>query len=524
MSEEANDKHLHGAFEELRSINRLIDKICRVRETNHIMSIIIDEAVKLSGANQGIINLVTRVKEVGLVTVVRKQQPSSEDLPFKVNDQICGWVLRNQMLLKIDDLDNDERVPGLSSEKGRFKSVLCCPMVSRGDVVGLLSLVRDKDTGPFTDEHGRVVGIVASQSAQLLSNALLLEELARKNELLQLSRQELHDENIRLKAEIKSSFAFENIIGKSEHMKKVLTLASKVSANDSPVLINGETGTGKELVARAIHFNSHRKDKPFVIKNCGVKTETLLESELFGHRKGAFTGADKDKPGLFKEADGGTVFLDEIGDAPLSTQVAILRVIETGEIRPVGASKTDFVDVRVISATNKNLQELIDEKKFRQDLFYRLNTFTITMPPLRHRVEDISPLTEHVLKKLRVRLRNDELSISPEALKALEQCRWPGNVRQLENEIERAALVCDTDNVITMADLSPEVTGVADSEVRGTGGQGALREAVENIERDLITKTLAEMRGNILKSSKLLGLTRKGLKDKMSRYGIKWED
>jgi Nif-specific regulatory protein len=510
---------LEEALAELETINRIIGRICQLSETNHIMSIIVDELVKYTGASQGVINLVRAGAADDMETIVRDRDIHAEDDVFRLDDLIAGWVLTEKKLLKIDDIETDNRFPAMSSKGGRFTSITCAPMMARGKVIGLTSLVRDAQAGPFTDDQCRMVGIVASQSAHILANALLMQELAKKNELLEAVRLALSEENARLQTEVAETFAFESIIGKSPAMKRVLTLTSKVSANDIPVLITGPTGTGKELIARAIHYNSRRSDKPFVVKNCGVKTESLLESELFGHVKGAFTGADRSKVGLFKEADGGTVFLDEIGDAPLSTQVAILRVLETGEIRPIGAENTEFVDVRVLSATNADLKKKISEGTFREDLFFRLNTVTIDVPSLNRRVEDIPILIHHFLSKLKARLGYDRLSISPEAMNALTQYGWPGNVRQLQNEIERAAVVCDMDRVIDMPHLSKDILG-AISPAKETPDKGPLRQAVEQVEREMITDALTSTGGNILKSSQMLGLTRKGLKDKLARYGI----
>lgn len=521
---DAPDDQLHAAFVELQRINSLIDKICRVHETNHIMALVIGELVKLTGANQGVISLVSKVEEEGLTTIVRDQSQGKDELPFQVHQNIAGWVLQNRRGLAITDLDEDPRFRGLSSEGGRYKSLICAPMIARGDTIGVTTLVREAARGPFTEDHSRQAGIISSQAAQILSNALLMQELARNNELLKESQRRLQEENVHLTQAVAANFTFENIVGKSEAIRRVLRLTSKVSANDAPVLITGPTGTGKELVARAIHYNGRRKNRPFVVKNCGVKTETLLESELFGHTKGAFTGADRARPGLFREADGGTIFLDEIGDAPLSTQVAILRAIETGEIRPVGASKPEQVDVRIISATNQDLKKAMEAGEFREDLFYRLNAVTIELPPLAHRPEDIPLLVEVLLKRQRIRLCNEELTISEAALEALKRYAWPGNVRQLENEIERAAVVCDLDGVIQVSDLSAEVAGSRAASAAASAPGGALRQAVEGVEREFITRTLHETGGNILQSSKLLGLTRKGLKDKMLRYGISAQD
>jgi Nif-specific regulatory protein len=520
MTENHDLDRLQATLDELKCINRVVDRISRVREINHIMSIIIEELVAITGATQGVINLLPSDKDSEPLTVIRKNQAQANKFPFKVGSFVTGWVLKNNTILKIDDLDTDKRFSGLTSEEGRFKSILCCPMVARGEIVGLTSLIRDSVRGPFSDDQSRLAGIVVSQSAQILSNAMLLEELARKNELLEVSQKKIHEENARLKGQIEAPFVFENIIGKSEILKQVMTLASKVSGNDSPLLITGQTGTGKELIARAIHYNSRRKSRPFVVKNCGIKTESLLEAELFGYVKGAFTGADRDKIGLFREANGGTIFLDEIGEAPLTTQVAILRVLENGEIRPVGANKTEYVDVRIISATNRNLQEEIKKGNFREDLFYRLNTFVIELPPLNRRREDIPLLVHHLLKKLQIKLGNPELSITPAALELLGKYSWPGNIRQLENELERAAVISSAVSIIDVSDLSPEIYGAVSAGVDLSESHGQLKDIVEKVEKDIITATLTKNKGNILRTSKILGLTRKGLKDKMSRYGI----
>lgn len=511
-------ERLSRALDELRIINNLLSNISQIRETNHIMDTIISELISVTDADQGVINLVSPAEIDNLRTVVRK---SDSGLPYKLNNLISGWVLKNKTALKIDDLDNDERFTTLNSENGQYKSILCFPMMSRKDIIGITTLVRNERKKPFTDDQARLAGILASQSAQVLSNALLLDELARKNQLLEISQKKLKEENIRLQGELKTTYGFENIIGKSAAMRNVLSLASRFCENDSAVLITGETGTGKELVARAIHYNSRRKEMPFVIKNCGVKTEQLLESELFGHTRGSFTGAVKDKNGLFKEADGGTIFLDEIGDASLSTQAAILRVIEHGEIRPIGASKTEFVDVRVLSATNKNLKNEIENGGFREDLFYRLSKLMIELPSLRERPDDIPLLANHFIKKQRIRTGNEKLAMSKDAMDALMNYSWPGNIRQLENELERAAVISSPGDTINVSHLSAEIVSSGSSGERIFKLKGKLRDNIEKLEKDIISSSLLENDWNILQTSQQLGLTRKGLKDKMARFGIK---
>ncbi len=523
MASESQDiERLREALNELRLINNLLAKVGQVREVNHIMSLILHELIQASDSDHGVISLVSRMGDE-MSTVVRSDDSDSSAIPHNMQDMLAGWVLTNKTMLVIDDLATDSRLPGLRSKASALKSILCAPLTAKGEIIGVITLGRSSAKPKYGESQTRVVGIVATQAAQLLANARLCEELARKNELLETAKRQLHDENLRLKSEVTTAMGFENIIARSAAMKQVLVLASKFAANDSAVLITGETGVGKELIARAIHYNSPRRAKPFVIKNCGIKTESLLESELFGHVKGAFTGADRDKTGLFKEADGGTIFLDEIGDAPVATQAAILRVIQGGEVRPLGSSKTEIVNVRVLSATNKDLTAEIKNDTFREDLYYRLNTFAIHLPPLRERTEDIPLLAHHFLQKLKMKLNNQELTISPAAMELLIRYQWPGNVRQFEHELERAAVVCGSDARIDPEDLSTELRGLSLNH-EGDGQfveRGPLRDAIEKLERGMISASLAEQNGNLVRTAEALGLTRKGLKDKMIRYGLR---
>lgn len=518
--EDTDFQKIQAACEELRLINNLVHAISQVRESNHIMSIVIAEMVRACEADQGIISSVSRLKPDEINTIVRRSDGSPGSIPFVISDSISGWVLSHKTMLRVDDLDADTRFMDATSEGGRFKSIACAPMFVGGEIIGLVTLIRSGERGPFDDRQCRLIGTLASQSAYVLANAQLAEDLARKNELLTASYVRLNEEHALLKSELDARFGFEKVVAVSKGMKLALVLASKFSANDAPILITGETGTGKEVVARAIHANSNRRHKPFVVKNCGIKTETLLESELFGSVKGAFTGADRDKPGLFKEANEGTIFLDEIGDAPASTQAAILRVIQHGEIRAVGSSKTEIVNVRIISATNKDLNLEIKEGRFREDLFYRLNAFQLPLPPLRERREDIPVLIDYFLSTIRVKSGHPDLSISSDALQVMSSYHWPGNVRQLEHEVERASVLCSPGCVIELADLSEEIVESANDLPGLALPRGEMRTAVEQLERNMIVKALKENGGNLVHTSQALGLTRKGLKDKIARYAI----
>lgn len=349
----------------------------------------------------------------------------------------------------------------------------------------------------------------------------LIEENRILNKKLVAVNKQLQDENILLKKNIQRHYDFSNIIGHSQKMLDVFKLVSKVINTPTTVMIYGATGTGKEMLAHAIHFNSNRKDKIFVAQNCGAFTETLLESELFGHVKGAFTGASNNKKGLFQIADGGTVFLDEIADTSPAFQTKLLRVLQEGEIKPVGAEKSIKIDVRIIAATNKNLEEESDKGNFRKDLFYRLNVFPVTLPPLKERREDIEDFVHFFIRKFSKRINKKIKGIDSEALNLLQNFDFPGNIRELENEIERAVTLVDSNRYITKEVLSPRFQHkkliMTDDNFENTN----LKSQVDNLEISLIQKALQKTNGNILKAAELLGLSRQGLHKKLKRYQIK---
>ncbi len=334
-----------------------------------------------------------------------------------------------------------------------------------------------------------------------------------------LEKRFLRKENILLKREINSRAGFENFIGKSESMQKVFSLIRQVADTAGTVLIMGESGTGKELVAKAIHFNSLRKDKPFVTVNCGALPETLLESELFGHMKGSFTGAISNKQGLFEAANGGTIFLDEISSTTSALQVKLLRVLQDKEFMRVGGTTTIKVDVRVIAASNKDLLEEVSKGAFREDLYYRLNVLPVYLPPLRERKEDIPLLTEYFLKKIsggRV-----QKVLAPETLKHLLSYRWPGNVRELENTVERLAILTSEDTIRpehmpdTMKNLQ-SASEILPSEIPDAGIN--LETLLEHIEKSLLTKALKKAGGVKTEAAKLLGLSFRSFRHRLQKY------
>lgn len=326
-----------------------------------------------------------------------------------------------------------------------------------------------------------------------------------------IEKQKLSGEIKRLRSLIKEQYDFKNIVAKSEKMQGILEQISRVAETDSTVFIYGESGTGKELIAKAIHLSSNRKEKPFVPINCAAIPETLLESELFGYEKGAFTGALKSTKGLLVQAHEGTIFLDEIGDMPLSMQVKLLRFLQERQLYPIGSKNPIEVDVRVIVATNKNLVEMVKEGQFREDLFYRIHVIPIHIPPLRERKEDIPLLVEHFLKKFNQQMRKEVKGVVPLAMQKLMLYDWPGNVRELENIIEYAVAMTQhnmiTEDLILIGEKSPEILK-------------PLKESKANFERSYLINVLELTKGNVSKAAKLAGKYRADFYNLLKKYGI----
>jgi two-component system response regulator AtoC len=336
-------------------------------------------------------------------------------------------------------------------------------------------------------------------------------------------RERLKKENNFLRERIRTIQAdnrFDRMVGQSKAIQAVFELAQKVARHNTTVLITGESGTGKELIARGIHFYSERADGRLIPVNCGGIPENLLESEMFGYKKGAFTGADRDKAGLFEAAEGGTLFLDEIGELPLSLQVKLLRVLQESEIRPVGDPKTHKVDVRVITATAKNLEAEMRKGTFREDLFYRLNVMQIHLPPLRERTEDIPPLCQLFIERFNGELKKNIASISPGAMSHLMKHSWPGNVRELENVIQRAVVLAEQDTLLPEHLPGSVVSGLENGHLDTLFEGFSLKEAQRSLEKKLIVKALTETGGNRTRAARLLEISHPSLLSKIKAYGI----
>jgi two-component system response regulator HydG len=409
--------------------------------------------------------------------------------------------------IKMPDLSGLEL---LSAVKHRRPEIEVVMMTGHATVETALQALKagayDYLTKPFEDvEH------VARQVAKAAERKMLL------------------DRNRALETQLREQRLGDGLVGGSAPMREVTRMIEAVAYSSTTVLITGESGTGKELVARALHGRSPRKAQPFVALNCGALTETLLESELFGHVKGAFTGAQRDQRGLFDAADGGTIFLDEIGDIPLATQVRLLRVLQEGEIKRVGSADAIKVDVRVIAATHRDLPKLVKTGRFREDLFYRLNVINIQLPALRERVEDVPLLAQHFLRRYADRLGKKVRALSPETIELLCGYRWPGNVRELENAVERAVVLCRSDSV-TPPDLPPAVTGRTAPLVRDAPAAGedaawlsmsyaaAKEQALRRFEKTYVEALMKACDSNISAAARKAGMDRSNFKRVLRKY------
>ena len=344
----------------------------------------------------------------------------------------------------------------------------------------------------------------------------MIAQAVRLRRSAEEEREKLLEENVRLQEELKDRFRPDNIVGNSRPMQEVYDLIARVCTSDTTVLLRGDSGVGKELVAHAIHYNSPRASKPFVKVNCAALPENILESELFGHEKGSFTGAHVQRKGRFELAEGGTIFLDEIADLTPGMQIRLLRVLQEREFERVGGSETIKADVRVIAATNRNIEKLIEQDSFRRDLYYRLNVFPIHIPPLRERKTDILLLADHFVEKYSKRTNKAIKRISTPAIDMLMAYHWPGNVRELENCIERAVLMSN-DDVIHGHHLPPTLQT---AEASGTTLRGTLQGKLENLERELIIEALKSCRGNRAKAARMLGITERVMGLRVATLGI----
>ncbi len=434
----------------------------------------------------------------------------STEIRYRNGEGITGSVLKTGRTEIVPRISQEPRFrnrihrrhPDESQEAG----FLCVPIVLESEVVGTLSADVASQADGALEEQARVLEIVAS----------LMAFDVRARRFARMQRETLEDENRRLRDALEERFRPDNIIGNSRSMREVYQKIHQVAASDTTVLIRGESGTGKELVASAIHYTSKRSSKPFVRVNCAALNESLLESELFGHEKGAFTSALSTRIGRIEEAEGGTLFLDEIGDFSPSIQVKLLRVVQEREYERVGSNRTAKANVRILAATNKDLEADVSSGCFRQDLYYRINVFPVFLPPLRDRKDDILLLADYFVEKYAKKMEKRISRISTPAINMMFSYHWPGNVRELENCIEHAVLL-STAGVIHGHSLPPTLQMPRQQELASTG---KLQGSVALLERDMITDALKSTRGNMAAAARQLGITARILRYKVKTLGI----
>jgi Nif-specific regulatory protein len=478
-------------FETLIEINALINS--EYSDGKELLRTIIESATRLMEADASSLLLLNPENnklyfEISLGT----KGPEMKRFSLNMGEGIAGWVAVNNRSLIVNDVESDTRFFSDISEKINFptKSILAVPMRVKERCVGVIEIINKIDGGNFTEEDLEWLEIFATQAAIAVQNSRSLQKVREEITLLQ--------------DEIQIDKGFHTFIGESKILKDKLEIALRAAETDSSVLLLGESGVGKELFAEQIHLHSPRSNNPLIRVNCAALPENLLESELFGHVKGAFTGASSDRRGRFELADGGTIFLDEIGDLPLNLQVKLLRVIQHRVFERVGGSEPLKVNVRIIAATNKDIEKEVTSGNFRADLYYRLNVLPIYIPPLRERRDDIPILADFFLKRFNRETKKQISGFAPEAMEVLLSYSWPGNVRELENAVERAVVVTQSDSITPDLFVLDKISESAEDAYNGR----SLKEAVNIFKRHYIRQILDMNRWNQTKTAKLLGIQR----------------
>ncbi len=524
-------RRLTEALEQkIRQRDLLIDIVQdteRIYELNDVFSIVMKKLAANFAILRGMLVLFD-MDEPSRLSVTSAYNITEEEISrgiYMVGEGVVGRVVETGKPISIPDINSDPSFLNrmqIRRDKDSPVSFIAVPIRTESVALGVLSVEKSFESDSALQDDEDIMVLVAN----------IIANKVKAYQKISADKETLLTENITLRKELYKSFGVENIIGKNKKMQDIYDLVQTVADSNSSILILGESGTGKELVARALHLGSSRKDGPFVSINCASIPEALLESELFGHKKGAFTGATSDKKGKFQIANGGTLFLDEIGDMPLFLQAKLLRSIQEREIEPIGSETKIRVDIRILSATNQNLEKLIRDGKFREDLYYRLNVIAIPIPPLRERKDDIQLLALHFIKKYSQRENKKISGISQEALRVLQSYNWPGNVRELENVMERAVLLSKS-SLIEVAQLPSvllDLEEVPDIQVgkwvegfvKNPSFNGNLYESVVgHIEKELITRALMQNNRNKVKTALYLGINRNTLRSKMEQYQIK---
>jgi transcriptional regulator with GAF, ATPase, and Fis domain len=542
------------SVDRLATFARIATLLAAETELKPLLELIVDSAVALIEAERGFLLLSASstgasgeetIRNPADLEVRLARSFDRSDIPVpqsRLSAGLCQQALSTGRPVLSMDAGQDDRFDAMVSvEDLRLRSVLCLPILLAERVTGVLYVDNRMRSGAFSEDDLDVAEHFAALAAVAIRNARQVDTMRVNNEALQLSGDQIQRLNASLGRKVRDRDAelavvrreltrergrydYNEIIGTSSAMRKVFQVLDRVIESDLPVRISGASGTGKELIARAIHKNGARSERPFVCENCAAVPDSLLESELFGHVKGAFTGAVRNRRGLLQQADGGTLFLDEVGDMSVEMQKKLLRVLQEGEVRPVGSTATEKVDVRIVVASHRDLLELVGQGRFREDLYYRLNVLTVDLPPLRDRIEDIPLLAESLLVRASREANCDPPSVTPEVVAALASHDWPGNVRELENEMRR--LVVLADGVVRLEHLSTQILEGSGETKRSEAAdlvvrvEGDLRAAVAQFEASAIRVALDDAEDNKSRAAESLGISRFALQRKMDKYEI----
>ncbi len=493
----------------LLEISKMINNSSNIKE---VLRPVLGKIAQYVKAEKTTLNILNRQKSKIIVEVgFGYEKQNTNQVEYNIGEGITGVVVKTGQAIFIPKIYEDKRYlnklqSNLLTRDKQDISFICVPIVVEKQITGTISILRIYDKTLNQRELIQLLSIIGAMIAEAVR--------ARQDRIEEIEK--LKEENELLQSKLKTLFKVDNIIGNSGKMQEVYQLIERVSKTNATVLIRGESGTGKELIADAIHYNSPRAKKTFIKVNCSALPEGLIESELFGHEKGSFTGADSLRKGRFELAEGGSIFLDEIGDLPAQTQVKLLRTIQQREFERVGGTETFKSDVRIITATNRNLEELIKENKFREDLYYRINVFPVFLPALRERINDIPILADHFIQKCNEVNMTNIRRISSSAIDMLMVYHWPGNIRELENCIERAAIM-STDGVIRSHNLPPTLQTAQSS---GTENKGTLNSIMERVEKQLIVDALTSSLGNINKAALMLGITERIMGLRIKKYDL----
>lgn len=486
-------------------LNRLFAAIWSLDRVEDVISCILGETLTLTAADQGTIFLFDPAHRQEAKTLVRQSDDQSEKLDRYLNSLLAGWVSKHTKTLLSSDLSETFGRENISEKYQNIQSALSIPLLLEDAMIGVINLISCDPERHFNNEDVRLMEILAFHCARFIQNAHL--------------REEMFAETTRLKLALREKYDFQGLIGHSPKMREVFALLERIIPTDVRVLIEGESGTGKELIARVLHFNGPQKDAPFVAVDCGALPANLLESELFGYVKGAFTGANHDRKGLFEAASSGTLFLDEIGNMPPEVQVKLLRAIQEAEIRPLGSNKTVKVRARILAATGKDLQKDVKAGHFRQDLFFRLNVMNIKLPSLRERREDIPILAQHFLAAMNQKYGKKIKGFSPDCLRHLENHLWPGNIRELEHAVERAVILCQRE-ILSVGDFPTLFPDLSDTESMLFQPR-PLQTALSDFKKQFIERILQHTDDNQSKAAKILQIQRTYLNRLIKALGIR---